>query len=78
MEKVYVLHQIGSRMKIAMHMIHVHNFDMYPFPRYPLCRYLSFRGGASNFSARGLKWFSGYCKCQKSPENRFSPSDGGL
>ena len=23
-------------------------------------------------------WFSEYYKCQKSPKNRFSPSDGGL
>ena len=29
-------------------------------------------------SDEGAKiWFSGYYKCQKSPKNRVSPSDGG-
>ena len=43
------------------------------------------RGGARNFptgadsSNDGAQiWFSGYYKCQKSPKNCFSSSDGGL
>ena len=46
---------------------------------------LILRGGARNFptgadcSNEGAKiWLSEYYKSQKSPENRVSPSDGGL
>ena len=37
-----------------------------------------FRRGADS-SYEGAKiWYLGYYKCQKSPKNRVSPSDGGL
>ena len=34
-------------------------------------------GGADSSDEWTKIWFSGYYKCQKSPKNRFSPSDGG-
>ena len=38
-----------------------------------------FSDGGADSSDEGAKiWFSGYYKCQKSPKNRYSPSDGGL
>ena len=34
--------------------------------------------GADSFGERAKIWCAGYYKCQKSPKNRFPPSDGGL
>ena len=37
-----------------------------------------FRQGADSSNEGAKIWLSGYCKCQKSLTNSFSPSDGGL
>ena len=37
-----------------------------------------FSDGGADSSDEGAKiWFSGYNKCQKSPKNHVSPSEGG-
>ena len=36
-----------------------------------------FQRGADSSDEEAKIWFSGYYKCQKSPKNRYSPSDGG-
>ena len=37
-----------------------------------------FQRGADSSDEGAKIWYSGYNKCQKSPKNRFSSSDGGL